>query len=429
MLVAVLTMQAFSVIFGLSVVLRASVVAKGARPLASLEPYPRAKWTVAVYMNGDNNLETSITGGKTKDKRFSRTKDVAEFIHPGDFHTELAALGSNTDVHVVALIDRNPEYSTSMGNWTNTRLYYIEEGDYPDDVRSTYYVNVTGSDELNMGDANSLSWFIDTVQTNFPADHFYFSMWDHNWGWHNGWFQEDDTSDGDTINYSDITKTLTAKPPAPIDVIGYDACVSAQIEVLHTWRPFASTFAGSQDYVGWGGVDYSSVISTLRTTPDITPQDLSVVIAQTILTDPDDGCASSFKLDESFDQLVASVDTLSLLFLQNLDSIRDTLISIRSKVPMTPKWPSDDFHRDLYSMAQETATQLSAYPDIVKAASDIMSYFDASLIYNSAVTGSLCEGGRGLTIYWTGSGERVEAAYATTSFGKATNWGKFLKEF
>ena len=418
----------FSVV-SLSAVLGTSASAKGGRPLSSLEPYPKAKWTVAVYMNGDNNLETSITGGKTKAKRFSKTSEVEEYIHPGDFHTELAALGSNEDVHVVALVDRSPLYSTSMGNWTNTRLYYIEEGDYPDDVRSTYYVNVTGSDELNMGDSQSLSWFIRTVQTNFPSDHFYFSMWDHNWGWHNGWFQEDDTSDGDTMNYADITKTLNVQTPDLIDVIGYDACVSAQIEVLHTWRPFASVFAGSQDYVGWGGVDYSSVISTLRSNPDITPQNLSVAIAQTILTDPDDGCASSFKLDENFDKLVESVDALSLLFLQYLDTIRDTLVSIRSKVPMTPKWPSDDFHRDLYSMALETTTQLSAYPDIVKAASDILSYFDASLIYNSAVTGSLCEGGRGLTIYWTKSGERTEVAYGTTSFGKATHWGQFLKEF
>jgi hypothetical protein len=31
--------------------------------MASLKPYPRAKWTVAVYMNGDNELETCITGG------------------------------------------------------------------------------------------------------------------------------------------------------------------------------------------------------------------------------------------------------------------------------------------------------------------------------------------------------------------------------
>ena len=30
--------------------------------ISDLKQYPKAKWTVAVYMNGDNDLETSITG-------------------------------------------------------------------------------------------------------------------------------------------------------------------------------------------------------------------------------------------------------------------------------------------------------------------------------------------------------------------------------
>ncbi len=29
-----------------------------------------------------------------------------------------------------------------------------------------------------------------------------------------------------------------------IDVLGYDACVAAQIEVLFTWRPHATHFGG-----------------------------------------------------------------------------------------------------------------------------------------------------------------------------------------
>ena len=29
-------------------------------------------------------------------------------------------------------------------------------------------------------------------------------MWDHNWGWHDGWFQEDGTSSADTMKYSSL---------------------------------------------------------------------------------------------------------------------------------------------------------------------------------------------------------------------------------
>ena len=51
-----------------------------------------AKWTVMVYISGDNNLEDYVV------------KDI---------ELELAPTGSSTNVQVVALADRAPGYDTS----------------------------------------------------------------------------------------------------------------------------------------------------------------------------------------------------------------------------------------------------------------------------------------------------------------------------
>lgn len=102
-----------------------------ANNIKSLSPYPKAKWTVAVYMNGDNELEPSITGGEVNLSPASQSRSRARtttYTAPGDFHTELAALGSNDDVHVVALVDRSPGYASNMDNWNNSRLYYVNKG-------------------------------------------------------------------------------------------------------------------------------------------------------------------------------------------------------------------------------------------------------------------------------------------------------------
>ena len=48
-------------------------------------PTPQAKWTVMVYISGDNNLEDYVVN---------------------DIETELAPTGSSVDVQVVALADR-----------------------------------------------------------------------------------------------------------------------------------------------------------------------------------------------------------------------------------------------------------------------------------------------------------------------------------
>jgi Clostripain family len=166
-------------------------------------------------MNGDNELEPSITGGVGLSLNPARKtgKTVS-----GDFHSELAALGSNSDVHVVALVDRSPKYAKTQDNWCNTRLYYIEKGDNPDND-GTYWVNATGFDEMNMADPANLVWFIKTVEFYFPSNSLYLSLWDHNWGWHPGWFQKDESSHSATMTYSDLQAALDETKVSIIDIL------------------------------------------------------------------------------------------------------------------------------------------------------------------------------------------------------------------
>ena len=67
----------------------------------------RAKWTVMVYISGDNNLEDFVVK---------------------DLELELAPTGSSANVQVVALADRGPGYDTSRGDWQTTKLYHVTQG-------------------------------------------------------------------------------------------------------------------------------------------------------------------------------------------------------------------------------------------------------------------------------------------------------------
>lgn len=238
------------------------------------------------------------------------------------------------------------------------------------------------------------------------------------------------------MDYASLYSALSSSSSSgSIDLVGYDACVSAQVEVMDTWSAFSGVFVGSQDYVGWGGIDYSLVVAAIQTNPDIAPSDLSVVVADSLLTDTTDKCASAFRLDENFDRIVADINALSLMFLKYLDNpynIRQQLLNIRDATPQTPNYPADEFHRDLYSMAQGMAA-LTEYPDIVLAASDLISAFNSSLIYNNVPTTGhgfpSCRGGRGITIYWPQSGEGPSLDYLKTSFAEKTHWDEFLKIF
>src|ERR687891_593880 len=74
---------------------------------ASAAPPTRAKWTVMVYISGDNNLEDYVVK---------------------DLELELAPTGSSANVQVVALADRAPGYDTSYGDWQTTKLFHVTQG-------------------------------------------------------------------------------------------------------------------------------------------------------------------------------------------------------------------------------------------------------------------------------------------------------------
>lgn len=389
--------------------------------MSALTPKPKAKWTLAVYMNGDNDLEPSITGGKSFGQKLS-----------GDFVTELAALGSSENVHVVALLDRHPRYARNEDNWVNTRLYYVEKDNHPNNS-GTFWVNSTGRDEMNMGDPSSLIWFLQTVKTNFPADRLLLSMWDHNWGWHPDWFQKDETSNS-AMDYSSLYHALETAN-LEIDLLVYDACVSSQIEVLHTWHPHIKIFIGSQDYIGWGGVDYGMVIDAVQNDSDISSEKLAIVIAESILTDPDDHCATAVSLSTGdYDSLIKDISKLAASFITHIDSIREVLVVIREETPQIPNYPADDAHRDLFGVALRVQSDLADFPDSVEAANGIINTLNLTVFYNTVV-GKSCSGGEGISIFWPKSNDFDplndvdDKEYLQLNFARDTMWDDFLQLF
>ena len=120
-----------------SVIVLLSVLAG---PAVAAPPAPQAKWTVMVYISGDNNLEDYVV------------KDI---------ELELAPTGSSANVQVVALADRGPGYDTSRGDWQTTKLYHVTQGMVADSASA-----VADWGERNMGDPQTLIDFVDWSKTN-----------------------------------------------------------------------------------------------------------------------------------------------------------------------------------------------------------------------------------------------------------------------
>ena len=75
---------------------------------------------------------------------------------------------------------------------------------------------------------------------------------------------EDDTN-ADTLDYDE---TKAAIPSLGfIDVVGYDGCNMASLEIMELWHGHATAVTGSQEYVGWDGLEYDVFLNQLKANP------------------------------------------------------------------------------------------------------------------------------------------------------------------
>ena len=185
-----------------------------------LQPLPRAKWTIMVYMDGDNDLEDMMI------------EDL----------NEMEAVGSTDDVRIVAQIDRWDGFShnsykdskdnTSNGNWTDTRRYYVTQDSDPDIIHSQLWAKIG---EKNMGDPQTLQDFIDWSKYYFPANHYLLILEDHGhalppmvgntgvcWDW---------TSDQD--HYERLTPSELRTVNFNVEILALDACEMAYTEFFY----------------------------------------------------------------------------------------------------------------------------------------------------------------------------------------------------
>jgi cysteine peptidase C11 family protein len=351
---------------------------------------PRAKWTVMVYMSGDNNLEDYIVN---------------------DLELELGALGSNADVQVVALADRGPRYDTRRGDWQTTKLFHVTQGMVADAASA-----LADWGERNMGDPQTLRDFVTWSKGNYPADHYALVFWGHGWSWHPGYVMQDDTSN-DTLDAPEIASSFSAI--GFNDVVAFDGCNMASIEVARLWRGHARAMSASQEYVGWDGLEYDVVLQQLRANPLLTPDQLGIAFSQSATNDK---TWSTIALDGRLDVLVGAVDQLSVALRNGLGANRKAYSTAFGATRSFWQAPMD---KDLYDMAYELNRVVPA-PAVQAASQAVMNAMTGALLYERHTPAYADV--RGVTIYHPSKASQAldYGAYKTLDFAVSTGWDEFL---
>jgi len=295
-------------------------------PAAKRAPSPTKAWTVMVYIDGDNSLETYVT------------KDI---------DNELANPGSSANVNVVCIADRGTKKDSADGGWTSTKVFYCTLG-----MTATPANAVADWGERDMGDPQTLKDFVSWAKTNYPASHYALVFWDHGYCWYPDYYiVRDDTSGGDALNEDEQVAAMTAV--GGVDVVAWDACQRQLIETAGNWQPFAKAVCASEDTVNWDGLRYSTVVSDLQANPGWSAQQVADDFART--AQGDSLTYSSMALDARYDNLVTAVDQWAIALKNGLPTYKSAYLSAWTAT----QGFADTSEKDLYDAAYQIKARVA----------------------------------------------------------------------
>jgi hypothetical protein len=201
-------------------------------------PVGNKGWTVLVYMTADNNLEG----------------DAARDL------VEMASVASGENLRFVVQADRAVGQFTgpvlNLADWTSTRRLLVRQGQLE---------QLADLGEVNMGLTATLADFVGWGVRTYPGERYMLVFWDHGGGWKGfGWDDSHALAGGEPDHLTldriaaGVSQGLSGTGVAKLDVIGFDACLMATLEVAVSVQPSASYLLASEEVEPGHGWDWAA---------------------------------------------------------------------------------------------------------------------------------------------------------------------------
>lgn len=438
--------------------------ASGKSKGASKDPTP-AKWTVMVYLAGDNNLDGA---------------GVADLL-------EMKKVGSTSDINVVAQFDR-------AGGKGTTKRYFLRKGN------SLAADAVADLGETDTGDPAVLRDFIAWGVKAHPADHYLAVIWNHGAGWddsnlysgdyfsgaappivHKGQTLDKKGSVGkaaaakgkrtkasiplaqgraavrnaqralfstsvkqmvqsraiafddqakDYLDNAELKRVLTDVKKLikrKIDIIGFDACLMSMLEVGYQIKGAADFTVGSQEEEPNNGWSYDRLLKALAAKPAMSPADLARLCVSSYLASYGSGDDVTFSATD-LTQIDAVADAANKLGTALSKTLGDTakraaLASVRARVQEYSA-PYDDYV-DLVDLCDGLTSVLGSAE--VTAACGAVKAAMGKMVLAAGAKGGKEARSHGTSIYFPK--KQVCRLYSGLDFAKKSAWAKFIQDY
>jgi len=195
-------------------------------------------WTYMVYMSGDSSLASNV---------------------PDDIQ-EMQEVGSGDGLEIIVLSD--------TAGIDDSKLSRIISGGQ-EDIPLTDIDQFWG-DELEMGQAETLSQFVIWGAENYPADRYLLDLWGHGVGWAGVCPDK-----GNYLECQELRSALDEVSNAGIelDIISMDACQMGMIEIAYELQGLARYAVLSEKDVPLDGWPYDRLLGLIKENNELTVEE------------------------------------------------------------------------------------------------------------------------------------------------------------
>ncbi|MDR5781020.1 clostripain-related cysteine peptidase [Caballeronia sp. LZ065] len=348
--------------------------------------------TVLVYMIG-SNLES---GADTPNEGGAGSLNVSEML--------LAQAPANANI-VIETGGAAQSYRVGpVPDWRNVRRY---------SVANQKLTELANLGPVDMGQPETLTDFITWAKQKYPAKKYRLVLWDHGGGW-TGYGDDENSDHGFTL--AQLTQSIQAAVAATnihFDVIGFDACLMATVEVASALAPYADYLLASEENEPGPGWNWQALVQNATADAKTFGQVVAdaFILKQAQAQEPADASATLSLVDLSKTGAVRSaLDTLAQQLSSAVTDAQSWLVVAQSRLASTSFGGADE--TDIVNLA----AHLSAGGVAAQAANALSEATAAAVVYKN--NGRNFKDAGGLSVYFPASAldTRTPASYAAISF-------------
>jgi len=314
----------------------------------------KPQWLFMVYLCADNNLEGA---GCT------------------DYFNEMYDARDNDEVSIVVLFDRIPGQSGTNPDWTTTKyLRMSEDCVISDDI-----------DEKDMGNPNTIAWFLNQVNSDCQANHKALVFWDHGGGWGDKEYLSNSDDSTKTIDLYEQSRNLVNFPSSYSDdfhniggvcvdetsayhrlslreirnvlndhetfeIVGFDACLMGMTEISYDLRLNSNYIIASEDNEPGDGWEYHGFLKESDLTATTSSQQLinNITNSYPVIPYMSNRTLGAWNLSNGYiEQLNDAIANFSqrLIDLVSYPGIKDQIITCRNNSELFCEYSTNGFYK------------------------------------------------------------------------------------